>query len=273
MSILDDGAQPPPPPAAPAATPPAPNGADWTASLTPELQQFVATKGYKAPADVIVAYQNAEKLVGADKIAVPKDGLFDEASRVKLGVPSDPKDYKIERPALPEGLPYDEKFEAAALKKAHELGLTPRQVQELIKFQAENQGNAFATAQQMQEAAKAETVQTLQKEWGKAYEERVQWAARAAKQIGGDELIEYLNNSGAGDNPHLIRAFAKIGELMREDKMPAGRPGGMTLTPEQARSEANKLMQSDAYRKKDHLEHADTVRRVTQLFELAHPEQ
>lgn len=246
-------------------------GGDWTAGLSPEQLQTVQTKGYKSPADVITAYMNAERLVGADKIPVPKDGVWDEVARVKLGIPSDVKGYKVERPQLPEGLPYDEKFEESALAVAHEVGLTPKQAQRLVEFYAKTQGDAFTNLQQQTESDRQATVAELTKEFGKAYDDQVAHAARAARHFGGDALIEYLNGSGAGNNPHLIRAFAKIGQALREDKMPGGGPSSGALTPEQARVEANKLMASEAYRKREHPEHADVVRRVQQLFESAYP--
>jgi hypothetical protein len=269
MSIIDGDTKDPAAQGGGAAPPAAP---EWTAGLPPELQQHVTAKGYKGVADVVTAHMHAEKLVGADKIAVPKDGVWDEAAKIKLGIPTDVKGYKIDRPKLPDGLPYDEKFESTALAVAHEAGLSNAQAQKLVEFWAKSQGDAFAGIGQDTEAARASTVGELQKEGGKAYDDRVAFASRAAREFGGEPLLAFLNESGAGNSPHLIRAFAKIGEMLREDKISGGRPSGMALTPDQARVEANKLMQTDAYRKRDHAEHADVVRRVTQLFESQYPE-
>lgn len=244
----------------------------WLTGLTPEQQQHISSHGYKTAADVVNAHIHAERLIGSDKIAVPKDGVWDEASRAKLGIPSDAASYKINRPQLPEGLPYDEKFEQSALAVAHKIGLTNTQAQELIGFWAASQGNSFANVAASNEANQAATVEALQKEWGKAYDDKVAFASRAVKEFGGQELVDYLNEPGVGNNIHLVRAFAKVGELLREDRMPAGRPSGMALTPEQARVEANQLMATEAYRKREHPEHADMMKRVSKLFEFQYPE-
>ena len=97
-------------------------------------------------------------------------------------------------------------------------------------------------------------------------------AARAARYFGGDALIAFLNTSGAGNNPELVRAFAKIGSMMSEDSLKIGKAHGFSITPDEARREAQKLMAKDAYTKRDHPEHAATVEQVQQLFERAYSE-
>lgn len=134
-------------------------------------------------------------------------------------VPADGK-YEL---VMPEGVEVDAELLAAVSPRFKELGLTRGQAQALtddfIKVQQER-----ATAQS--------------KAWG----ERVQkWAddAKADKDIGGDkwtgtvndakravaklgtpELQEYLEMSGGGNHPEVIRIFAKAGALLKEDSPP-----------------------------------------------------
>ena len=259
---------------APAGTPPAsePAAADWTASLTPELKGVVEAKGYKSPADVVQAYANAERLIGADKIPVPKDGVWDAAARAKLGIPDTPDKYAFEKPQLPEGMEWDDGFQKAALAKAHELGLTPAQVNGLMGLYAGTRGNEFAAMQQATVQQREEAAAALKQEWGNAYSIKVDAAGRAARSIGGDALIEALEKSGAGNNPEIIRAFAKIGAMMGEDKLRVGQAAGFGMTPAEARVEANKLMASEAYRNRTHVEHGEVVKKVAALFAEAYPE-
>jgi len=259
---------------APAPAPaPAPAGNDWVAALPPDLKSVVDTKGYKTPADVLTAYVNAEKLIGADKIVVPKDGVFDQAARAKLGIPEKPDGYKITQPQLPEGMEWDANFEKAALTKAHELGLTPAQVQGLIELYGGQRASEFGNLAQTQEQAREAAASALKKEWGNAYSVKLDNAAKAARMVGGDALIEALSSSGAGNNPEIIRAFAKIGAMMGEDKMRMGQASGFGLTPEEARVEAQKLMKSPGYTNKGDPEHAAIVEKVQALFSQAYPEQ
>ncbi len=246
--------------------------ADWTASLTPDLKQLVETKGYKSPADVVQAYAHAQRAIGADKIPAPKDGVWDETARAKLGIPRSPDGYELRRPDLPQGVTYDEAFEKAALPVAHKLGLTPSQVQGLLDFYAGHQSQSFQSSLKGRIDDETQSVGLLQQEWGPSYDTKVAQAARAARYFGGQPLIEFLNQSGVGNNPELVRAFAKIGSMMTEDSLKIGRAQGFSITPEEARREAQKLMAKEAYTNRNHPEHAATLEHVQQLFERAYSE-
>lgn len=273
MSLIDGSDKGAPPAPAATTTPaPAPNS-DWVAGLPPELKSVVDTKGYKTPADVLTAYVNAERLIGVDKIPVPKDGVWDQTARSKLGIPDTPDKYTFNKPELPDGLPWDANFEKAALTKAHELGLTPNQVQGLMELYAGQRVSEFGGLDTLREQTQAATAEVLKKEWGNSYAVKLDNAARAAKMVGGEALIEALMETGAGNNPEIIRAFAKIGGMLGEDRMKSGMPSGFGMTPEEARGEATKLMSSQAYTQKSHPEHALTVEKVESLFKQAYPEQ
>jgi hypothetical protein len=246
---------------------------DWMSTLTPELRQIVESKNYKSPADVVQAYAHAQRAIGADKIPVPKDGVWDEIARSKLGIPREPGGYKLQRPELPEGVNYDEAFEKAALPVAHKLGLTPGQVQGLLDFYAGHQSQTFQSVVRGRVDDETQSVGLLQQEWGPSYDTKVAQAARAARYFGGQPLIEFLNQSGVGNNPELVRAFAKIGSMMTEDSLKIGRSHGFSITPEEARREANKLMASPGYTNRDHPEHGSIVEQVQQLFERAYSDE
>jgi hypothetical protein len=248
-------------------------GAEWTSALTPELRQLVETKGYKTPADVVQAYAHAQRAIGADKIPLPKDGVWDEVARTKLGVPREPGGYKLDRPDLPQGVNYDEAFEKAALPVAHKLGLTPQQVQGLLDFYAGHQAQAFQSVLRGRVDDETQSVGMLQQEWGPTYDTKVAQAARAARYFGGQQLIDVLNQSGFGNNTELVRAFAKIGSMMTEDSLKIGRAHGFSISPDEARREANKLMASPGYTNRDHPEHGSIVEQVQQLFERAYSDE
>lgn len=246
---------------------------DWVASLSPDHRTLVETKGYKTPADVVAAYDAAQKLIGVDKIPLPKDGVWDEAARAKLGIPKDPTGYQIDRSKfqLPEGMPWDENFEKAALPIAHKLGLTPAQMSGLMEFYAGYAGEGFKQNQASTAAAMNASAQALKQEWGAAYDQKLSLASRAAKHFGGDDLIKALNDSGFGNNPHLIRALAKVGANLGEGGLTTGGSGGFAMTPQEALKEANRIMgdRSGPYWAKDHPEHNETVKRVNALFEMS----
>jgi len=161
----------------------------------------------------------------------PEDGKPADGENKDVNQPEGekPKDEK-----KPEGAPETYEFKAAegveldteALKDfepvARELNLTNEQAQKLVDAYPK----ILAGVQQRQVEA-----------WQKQTQD---WAAdvKADKEIGGDkltaslskaqqaletfgtpELKEYLNETGLGNHPELVKAFVKIGKAMSEDNM------------------------------------------------------
>jgi hypothetical protein len=81
-----------------------------------ELREFIRNKGWNDPADMAVGYRHLEKLIGGEKVPVPKGESDTEGwERVykALGRPATPEDYKLSD------------MESAA--EYHKLGLSARQ--------------------------------------------------------------------------------------------------------------------------------------------------
>jgi len=155
------------------------------------------------------------------KPAEKKDDKTADADKV----PEDGK-YTL---TMPEGVEVDQELLDALGPDLKELNLTNGQAQKLA--------DKFAKVQQDRVAKRT-------KEWG----ERVQkWAddAKADKDIGGDKwdgtvtaarraidnlgtpaLKEYLEVTGGGNHPEVIRIFAKVGSMIREDDPAGGGAGG-----------------------------------------------
>ena len=61
---------------------------------------------------------------------------------------------------------------------------------------------------------------------GDKWDGTVKSAQRAINTLGTPALKEYLQASGGGNHPELIRVFAKVGGLIKEDSPPSDGPGG-----------------------------------------------
>lgn len=151
-------------------------------------------------------------------------------------------------PEKPEGAPEKYEFKAGkngeldqeALKGfeplARELNLTNEQAQKMVDLYGEK---LLPQIQKQQTEA-----------WQKTTE---QWAAdvKADKEIGGDKLVsslsvaqraldqfgtpelkEYLNSTGLGNHPELVKTFVKIGKSMSEDGMVTGKGSGQRTAAE-----------------------------------------
>ena len=130
---------------------------------------------------------------------------------------------------MPEGVKVDQELLDAVGGDFKELGLTHKQAQQLAdKFTKVQQDRAVKqtegwanTISKWADDAKAD------KDIGGAkWNDTVASATRAVNTFGTPGLKEYLNASGGGNHPELIRFMAAVGNAVREDNPASGGNGG-----------------------------------------------
>lgn len=236
-----------PPPAGNPPTPPAASGAFYDSFQDPELKGWLQTKAVKTPEDLALSYKNLEKLLGSEKVPLPKDAndtegwerLFKAAGR-----PDAPEAYGLDKV---EGA--DPEFSKAAAAAFHKAGLNPQQAAGLVEFY----GAQAKAVQEAQDAAFAQQSQldmgALQKEWGPAYDAKIEAGRRAAKMAGvdGDFLAKMERAVGSAE---LTKFFAKIGEATSESTFRSGGSQGgdsSFLTPAAAAEQKAALLKDPAF--------------------------
>jgi hypothetical protein len=245
--------------------------ADWRATLPDEIRNAPSMGKYATPADLAKGYLEAEKLIGKKGVILPGENATPEEMKqfhAALGVPETFDGYELKAPdGLPEGVWNDDAAKGFAAK-AHELGLTPKQVQGIATWQVQNVAGALEKAGLEADGRTYEAV--LREEWGGSYDAKFEAARRASKEFGGDEATLAKLGDKIGDAA-LIRMFARIGEKVAEDS-PAGMGGGAQLTSqESAKAQADALVADTKgpYWNQMHPDHRATVQRVTKLFAQA----
>lgn len=118
---------------------------------------------------------------------------------------------------------------------ARDLNLTNEQAQKLVdaypKILAGVQQRQ-AEAWQKQTEGWAETVKADKEIGGDKLTANLSAAQRALDQFGSQELKEYLNATGLGNHPDLVKTFVKIGKAMSEDGMVTGKESGQRSAAE-----------------------------------------
>lgn len=118
---------------------------------------------------------------------------------------------------LPDDLPVDDALLGALTPAMKKAGITGKQANVLAE--------AFAAQKKAEYEAFGKTVA----DWGKAAQADaeiggVNWdtsvanAQRVIRDFGTPALREYLNQTGAGNHPEVIRLIAKVGAVLSEDK-------------------------------------------------------
>ena len=250
----------------------APNAAGnwWDGFQDNDLKGYVQNKGWKDPADLAVGYKNLEKLLGAEKIPMPKGADDAEGwTRVydALGRPKSADEYKL---SVPEGDTGE--FAKLAAGKFHELGLTAKQAEGLAAWYNE-QGSGRMNEMQQQQAAKAEAdMQSLKQEWGAAFDENVEFGRRAAREYGlnAEKLSALENSLGTSE---MLKLMATIGRAQGESEFVTSSSGNtFGMTPSAAQQRITALRADKTWTAKYISGDADARSEMQRLMNLAYPE-
>lgn len=190
-----EGTPPADPPAGDPATPPAGDWKEYEADAAKSDEENAAAK---------VEHDKTKPAAPDPADTVPEDGKYTLA--------------------MPEGVEVDQALLDELGPEFKELGLTTAQAQKLAdKFiasqqaKAEKQGATWAkTIGDWADTAKADP-----DIGGTKWDGTVSASRRAVDTLGTPALKEYLNASGGGNHPELIRFMAKVGSMIKEDS-PAG---------------------------------------------------
>ena len=255
--------------------------APWHGYTEPADVQYVDNKGWKAPADAIKAYREAEKFIGRDPntlLALPRadDPAGFRAVMAKLGLPESPDKYELDVPK--EGPKPDEGYTKWAKDTFHKIGLPAPLAKQLtaehnayVKALVEQQTKDYGIKVEAEKRA-------LMQEWGNGADRMMSAAKAAATTLGfTPEAIDALEHQMgyAGVYKFLAGLGQKLGEpgfKIADGGKPAGT--GM-LTPDEAKAEWNKMTLDAnvmaALKDKSHPGHKAAQEKQNQLFAVMYP--
>lgn len=256
------------------------NGAsDWLGGVSDDVRGHILGKGYKGVAELAAAYVSAEKLIGADKVAIPGKSAGPEewaALYGKLGRPEKPEGYELKKPDNFPG--YADDTANWFKNAAHKHGLSQRQAAALHDEFIEFLGGALSRQETEGAERAAAAKAALEKAWGAdKVAANLELANRVVRSYPG--LAEELKDLGLQNAPGLAQALALLGDLtLKEDDLVTGTAaGGAPNTPEAAKAALERLSEEAARDPKhplldaSHPDHRKTVARQTELYKLAYP--
>ena len=207
---------------------------DWRGQLSADLKGNEFIKGFEGNisdfAGKLIELQGSTK----GMVALPSEDATPEARAEAykgimkhFGHPETVEGYEFTKPeSMPEGMPYDEARVQDFAKMAHELGV-PKDVAQAIVQWSDKKAIADHTSS-LESIGKANTerLNAMKQEHGNDFKAVAEGAHRAAEAFGGDELMTFLDETGLGDHPVLIKAFAAISKSISEDSARLTLQGG-----------------------------------------------
>lgn len=230
------------------------------------------------------SYVNLEKMLGSqNRVPVPNEHSAPEeweAFFQKTGRPNKPEEYELKVDDNLKAAGIDEKMLGEYQGMAHKLGLSKKQMAELTAFHFGKVGAQLTEAQGAQAKAMEAGVAALKQEWGAAYEQNLAMAERGAAAAGLTPDV-LKTTPELSNNPHFIKAMAKVAQMTAEQSGAAGmRNNGGSLgfnTPEAAKVEIGRIRgdKNHPYNNTSAPQMARdaAVAAMAKLYETAYPEQ
>ena len=228
-----------------------------------------ALSNFTSMDDFVKSYLSAQRLVGANKVAIPNKMATDEDWEEvysKLGRPAKPEDYKYSFS--------EEEINQDQLKNfnetAHRIGLLPKQAERIIKFYNEMNTQAEVDNQKMFEVKQTEAMADLKKEFGPTYTKRLDQAKKLATETLRNEMLNNTvlkDGTRLGDSVEVIKAFSMLADKLSEDEIIKGEGTGYQTASEIEKEISELTEDGSPYWQKTHPNHAKTVDRVFKLRE------
>lgn len=238
-SIITGGVTPPSTPPTPTPTPAEP--ASWTASLPEDIRGYVELKGFKDPGTVVESYRHLEKAMGVPKerlLKLPEKSDSPEWNEIytRLGKPAKAEEYLLSKA---EGA--DPELAKWAEETFHGANLTRQQAEAVMgkwnSLQTEKTSQQKAAA----EAARTAEVEGLKKEWGMAFETKMNISDRAAEKYGvsAEDMQKMASVLGPAKT---LKLMSEIGASLGEGSFVTGSGNSSgAKTPAAAKAEINAL--------------------------------
>lgn len=230
---------------------------NWYEGFSQENQNYIQKKGFTNPESVLESYINLEKLRGAPAERIVKlpesDDPADWAEVYdKLGRPKNKDDYDFSK--LSENP--DENFTSLMKDAFHESGMTYQQADKVLETMAKYSGEAKENKKMAMQAKFDEQEQALKKQWGAAFDQKIQNAnlamTAASQELGiSDEQVSKLEQVIGVDK--TMQLFEFFGSRMAEDTFHTGDGTNNNfsgaMTPQAAKAEVKRLIKDKSFQK------------------------
>ena len=247
---------------------------EFLQQLPEEIRDHPSLQSINDVGNLGLSYVNAQRLIGADKIPLPKNPTEDDLSNIysKLGRPDEPSGYAIQA----DGQILTEGDVNTYTDIAHKLGLSKTQANGILDYYRSSIQQTTEAMSKDAQQQKQQIEQNLKAEWGADFDAKVSQANRAVADIAGQDLLDMVLQDGTkvGNHPAFIKAFANFADfknsVTKEDTI-SENSVNYRMSPADAKAKIDTIMndRSHAYwDRKNPVARDKAVKEVQDLYEM-----
>ena len=247
---------------------------EFLQQLPEEIRDHPSLQSINDVGNLGLSYVNAQRLIGADKIPLPKNPTEDDLSNIysKLGRPDEPSGYAIQA----DGQILTEGDVNTYTDIAHKLGLSKAQANGILDYYRSSIQQTTEAMSKDSEQQRQQIEQSLKAEWGADYDAKVTQANRAVSDIAGEDLLQMVLEDGTkvGNHPAFIKAFTNFADfknsVTKEDTI-SENSVNYRMSPADAKAKIDTIMndRSHAYwDRKNPVARDKAVKEVQDLYEM-----
>ena len=247
---------------------------EFLQQLPEEIRDHPSLQSINDVGNLGLSYVNAQRLIGADKIPLPKNPTEDDLSNIysKLGRPDEPSGYAIQA----DGQILTEGDVNTYTDIAHKLGLSKTQANGILDYYRSSIQQTTEAMSKDAQQQKQQIEQNLKAEWGADFDAKVSQANRAVADIAGQDLLDMVLQDGTkvGNHPAFIKAFASFADfrnsVTKEDTI-SENSVNYRMSPADAKAKIDTIMndRSHAYwDRKNPVARDKAVKEVQDLYEM-----
>ena len=244
----------------------------WKETISEEFRNDPNIQKFTEIDALAKSYINATKMIGQDKMVVPNNNFTEDQwsdAYSKMGRPESADKYSLNIKS--DVIPFEETAIKSFQEQAHKLGLNNQQAQGVLDFYKNTTEGSIQQSKVDTETAQAQAQQSLRQEWGREYDANISKAKSLAKANVSPEVLLMVLKDGTrvGDHPEIVKGFAKIANLLSEDKIVSTEAENMDRSTD-IQQEIDQIMndKTGPYWNKSHPNHDKTVQQVYTLREM-----
>lgn len=193
---------------------------DWKTGLPPELAANPVLTAFKDPIELAKSWDNAQKLIGTKRIALPGEKATDQERDEfykALGRPETVDKYTDGTIKPDKDIVIDSESLTKAKAQFFKLGLTDAQQKGIMDFYLGGINESQKKLSTEMTASRATSEEALRKEWGDKYNANFGVIKNVLAHFG-DEATATELQGHLGNNVGLVKLLYKFGTTLAEDK-------------------------------------------------------